>query len=111
MTSGMHSCERRRAAPSPLSPLGPLIAELREARIRDERTRGRRTDMRSGASPVRAHEPDLRIETRVASDRLRHPAAKPWLLPASLAAHALLLGAAVVGPLLMSEAPPAPTNA
>jgi periplasmic protein TonB len=92
---------------TPRSPLGAVLGELRSApatgRARTARTRVARTATTPGP------EPDLRLETRVASDRRPSGAlAVRWLLPASLFAHAALLSGAVFGPLLRADAlPPA----
>jgi protein TonB len=90
-----------------LSPFGALIAEIREEA-------GRAGSLAAAPqAPFRAgRELDLRIETRVVSDPVTARSLSwPWLWPVSLALHAGLLFAAVVGPLFLSERLPAPEHA
>jgi len=93
-----------------LSPFGALIAEIREEAGRSGSLAARRP-----APPlapfVTGREPDLRIETRVVSDPVAaRSLSSSWLWPVSLALHAGLLLAAVVGPLFLSEPLPAPEH-
>ena len=94
---------------SVVSPFGPLLAEMREQRMSARPTRAQ-----GPAAPGPAHrgpEPDLWIETRVVSrPRRSGPAPTRWLWPASFLFHAALILAVVVGPLLLSEALPAPAR-
>jgi periplasmic protein TonB len=94
-----------------LSPFGALIAEIREEAGRPGSLAARRVAPPQ-APFVTGREPDLRIETRVVSDPVAtRSLSSSWLWPVSLALHAGLLLAAVVGPLFLSEPLPAPEHA
>jgi protein TonB len=87
------------------SPFGALIEEIRDARRAQGAPSGKAP--RRGA-PATGREPDLRIETRVASDPPPTgslPAG--WLWPASFLIHAAGLSAAILTPVLRSDRLPA----
>jgi protein TonB len=92
---------------SVVSPFGPLLAEMRERQMSARPAKGP-----AAPGPAqRGPEPDLWIETRVVSrPRRSGPAPTRWLWPASFLFHTALILAVVVGPLLLSEALPAPAR-
>jgi len=96
-------------ARSLLSPLGTLLAEMREVQMLSRPAAAEGRAVTAAARP--ALEPDLRIETRVVSGGHRSASGKaPWLWTASLLLHGAFIGGLVVIPLMLSEALPAPAR-
>jgi periplasmic protein TonB len=87
---------------SRLSPLGALLAEIREAQHLDHSAAGKHAPMRVG-SQARL-EPVLSLETRVVT----HPSvsAKGWFVPASVVLHVSVLAGAILIPLFRPEVLP-----
>jgi periplasmic protein TonB len=84
-----------------LSPLGPLLEEIRAGVVRPAEANARpRSTRRAPGAP----EPDLRLEAGIVSDR--PPGRSRRLVPVSLALHAAFVAAIVVVPLLLEEEPP-----
>jgi protein TonB len=93
----------------PLSPLGALIAEIREEQI-VARSRAAKTPTRAGHSTKPGRKADLRLETRVVSEaQTARRQARCGLWSASFLLHAALLLGVIALPLLMPEGllPPA----
>lgn len=92
-----------------LSPLGALVAEIREEQRRKRSPAGRGAAPRE---PRAARAPDLRLETRVVSERpLNRGQATLRLLPLSFVLHTGLLLAVIVVPLLTADLLPTPSAA
>lgn len=96
-------------ARSVLSPLGALLAEIREEQRVSRRDPARRAEGWAAGGARTGPEPDLRIETRVVSGPPpSNPEVRSWLWSASLLLHALLILTVIVVPLLMSDPLPGP---
>lgn len=96
-------------ARSVLSPLGTLLAEMREVQMLSRAPAA--VEGRAATAAARpAPEPELHIETRVVTSRSRSGKVR-WLWAASLLLHGALILGLIVVPLMLSEALPAPATA
>ena len=91
-----------------LSPLGALLAEIREEHHVRHSVAGKRAPVAAGSQAGR-REPGLSLETRL----LTAPglSARPWLFPASFVLHVSLVVGAIAVPLFRPEVLPEPTTA